>query len=168
MVQLGGGKAAPPHRICNVLLKLNQTKANSSGTKTWITSHAIDHLREEHPVDSPAGVKFALTQKQREGDTTGLQMQFAMPAPNGTDMLGTDSLTLFKMSKIEKSLSAQAQWYTYSSMKISKSEFESIWFKQMLKSVGDGEKTAILSAGQLQKYLKAEFDVFLLFLKLIC
>ena len=51
----------------------------------------------------------------------GQQMEYGMPAPNGVDMVGTNSLTTFKLSKKEKSLSAQAQWYVYSSMQISKS-----------------------------------------------
>ena len=166
LVRLGGSQATD-HRFCNALLKLNKTPANKFGTTSWISTRACDHLREEHPIDSPEGAKFALKMKQREGNTMGMQMQYGMPAPNGSDMLGAESLTSFKLSKTEKSLSAQAQWYVYSSMQISKSEFESIWFKRMLKEVGDGELTAILNAEKLKKFVKAEFDVFLLFLKLI-
>ena len=59
------------------------------------------------------------------------------------------------------------QWFTYSTMQISKSEFDSPWFRNMLMEVGDGEKTAILSKEMLSRYVRAEFEVFLIFLKLI-
>ena len=52
-------------------------------------------------------------------------------------------------------------------MQISKSEFDSVWFKNMLKEVGDGEKTAILTKEMLSRFVRAEFQVFLIFLKLI-
>ena len=37
----------------------------------------------------------------------------------------------------------------------------------MLQEVDDGEKTAILSKEMLSRYVRAEFEVFLIFLKLI-
>ena len=97
----------------------------------------------------------------------GKQMAYGMPSPNGDKQLGADSLTGFKLTKAQKALSAQAQWYTYSSMKISKSEFDSIWFKTMSRTVGDGENTPILTKEMLVEYIRGEFAVFLLFLKLI-
>ena len=52
-------------------------------------------------------------------------------------------------------------------MRVSKREFDSIWFQNMLREVGDGDKTAILSRHNLGIFVKAEFGVFLLFLKII-
>ena len=64
-------------------------------------------------------------------------------------------------------MNSQCQWYIYSSMKVSKSEFDSIWFKNMLKEVGDGEKTAIMTQTLMKQYIASEWAVFIIFLKMI-
>jgi hypothetical protein len=166
MVKLGKANDNDPDQFCNALLKLHQTKPAAGGMRSWLTTRAITHLKE-HPIDSTNGKKFALAARQREGEAMGQQMQYGMPAPNGEGMVGTDSLATFKLTKKERSLSAQAQWYVYSTMQISKSEFNSVWFRKMLMEVGDGDATAILSQPMLISFVRAEFKVFIIFLKLL-
>ena len=81
--------------------------------------------------------------------------------------MGTDMATMFKLSRKEKALSSQAQWYVYSTMHISKTEFESVLFKRMLAGGEDLEKVSVLSQVNLKNYVRGEFAVFLMFLKLI-
>ena len=38
--------------------------------------------------------------------------------------------------------------------------FDSIWFKNMLREVGDGDKTAIMTVHLLKQYLAAEWSAF--------
>ena len=62
-------------------------------------------------------------------------------------------------------LSAQASWYVYSSMKVSKREFESQRFRTMLQRSNRGSDITCLSVHQLVKSVRAEFEVYLIFLK---
>ena len=154
---------APP-QFCNAILKLHKTKpCPGTGVQTWLTTRAVDHLKTCHPVDSEVGKKFAEKQKAIADDLVEQQMAYGMPASDGKTQVGGT----FNLSKQERSLSAQAQWYVYSSMQISKDEFESTWFKKMLQEVGDGERTAILTQNKLRQFVRAEFEIFIIFLKLI-
>ena len=158
---------APP-QYCNDLLKLHKTKVKegSGQTPTWLTTRAVEHLCNCHPVDSPNGAKFAKAKREWEGDIAFQQMAYGMPTAEG-EMVGAETGSMFLLTKKEKSLSSQAEWYVYSSMQISKSEFESYWFKNMLQEVGDGARTCILTPEMLRNFVRGEFEVFLLFLKVI-
>jgi len=69
------------------------------------------------------------------------------------------------MTYDQSALTAQASWYVYSSMKISKTEFESQRFRTMLQRSNRGDNTACLSRQQLILWVRAEFSVFLIYLK---
>jgi len=156
-----------PAKFCNTVLKLHRTKATpQSGTQTWLTTRAAEHLQSEHPKDSPIGAKFAARAMEREANLMEQQMGFGMPTEEGI-VVGTNMATMFRLSKKEKALSSQAQWYVYSTMHISKSEFESVLFKRMLAGGEDSEKVSVLSQVNLKNYVRGEFAVFLMFLKLI-
>ena len=166
LVMLARGPDDPPNappRYCNCMLKLHKSKPNATGVQTWLTTRGVDHLRECHPVESAIGKKYADEKKKIEDAMVNQQLGYGMPASDGQSKVGA----LFVLTKQERSLSAQAQWFVYSSMQISKSEFDSIWFKEMLREVGDGERTAILTKEKLSQYVRAEFAIFILFLKLI-
>ena len=108
------------------------------------------------------GAKFAKQALDKHEALMEKQMSFGMP--NGVGgVVGTDK-QMFTMTKKEKSLGAQAQWYTYSRMHISKSEFESPYFRRMLAGGEDTEKTFVLTERNLQNYVRAEFGVFLKYL----
>ena len=59
---------------------------------------------------------------------------------------------------------AQAQWYVYAKMHISKQSFNDNYFKQMLMAGGTKK---LLEMQQLKKWVRAEFSVFLLYLKML-
>jgi hypothetical protein len=65
----------------------------------------------------------------------------------------------FALSQKSIQLTAQAHWYLYSTMHISKSEFESEPFIEMLQAMtGKGSKgTPVLSIAALKQYVRAEF-----------
>ena len=156
-----------PRKFCNTVLKLHKTRATpQSGAQTWLTTRAAEHLQCEHPEDSPIGKKFAMRAVVREANLMEQQMGFGMPTEEGI-VVGTNMATMFRLSKKEKALSSQAQWYVYSTMHISKSEFESVLFKRMLAGGEDSEKVSVLSQVNLKNYVRGEFAVFLMFLKLI-
>ena len=112
-------------RVCNQLLTLHKNKPKAGGVASWLTTKANDHLKICHAVDSPAGEQAAKRDAARRSEFVEQALDFGMPDADG---VSTDALSKFKLSKRERSLSAQAQWYTYSSMRVSKSEFDSIWF----------------------------------------
>ena len=152
-----------PRKYCNAILKLHKSKATvQTGAQSWLTTRAAEHLSVEHPIDSPMGAKFAKQALDKHEALMEKQMSFGMP--NGVGgVVGTDK-QMFTMTKKEKSLGAQAQWYTYSRMHISKSEFESPYFRRMLAGGEDTEKTFVLTERNLQNYVRAEFGVFLKYL----
>ena len=74
---------------------------------------------------------------------------------------------LFRLTDEQKSLSAQAKWYVYSSCYVSKRTFKDKHFKSMLRAVAGSNAAPILTQYMLKEYVRAEFSVFLLFLALI-
>jgi len=116
-------------------------------------------------MDSVMGKKFAAQAKSREDALTEKQMAFGMPTGEG-NVVGSDK-NFFRLTPKEKALSSQAQWYVYSTMHISKSEFESIYFKRMISGGEDLEQASVLSQANLKSYVQAEFKVFLTFLEVI-
>ena len=125
-------------RMCNTILKLHKSKATiQTGSQSWLTTRAAEHLAKEHPIDSVIGVKFAAEAKQRQDELAEKVMSFGMPGKEG----GVVGGVMFTLTRKEKALSSQAQWYTYSTMHISKSEFDSPYFKRMLAGGEDPDKT---------------------------
>ena len=61
----------------------------------------------------------------------------------------------------------QAKWYCYSKMHVSKTEFEDEYFRAMLKEQADGSETFFLNAKNLKDWVRAEFGIFLVYLKYI-
>ena len=58
LVKLGPVDLTKPPRHCNMLLKLFQNKPAAGAQRTWLTTRAITHLAQEHPIDSPNGAKY--------------------------------------------------------------------------------------------------------------
>ena len=73
-------------------------------------------------------------------------------------------LAKYILTKEEKALTSQARWYIYSHMRISKQEFESEEFREMLRGQSDGPGI-FLTKRQLIEWIGAEFRIFLTFLK---
>jgi hypothetical protein len=152
-------------RFCNQLIKCYKTKANANtGAQSWLTTKPGNHLTECHPVDSSAGAAGVQRTVVKNDDAMDVSIAYGMPDGDGGD---TNPISKMKLSKRERSLTGQAQWYVYSSMRVSKQEFEGVFFQAMLKETGDGDKTAILTQANLKTFVRAEWGAFLLFLKLI-
>ena len=167
MVELKS-KAEPgaPPKFCNTVLKLHKSRATvQTGSQSWLTTRASEHLAKEHPEDSPIGAKFAKDSKDRHEALMEKQLSFGMPDGKGK-VVGNDN-SMFILSKKEKALSSQAQWYSYSTMHVSKSEFESPYFKRMIAGGEDSEKTFVLTERNLKNYVRAEFGMFLILLEII-
>ena len=159
-------KAAPgaPHGFCNTILKLHKSKATlQTGSQSWLTTRGAEHLAKEHPIDSVMGAKFARDARQRQEDLTEKQMSFGMPNGEG-GVVETDN-NKFMLTRKEKALSSQAQWYVYSTMHISKSEFESAYFRRMLAAGEEPDNAHVITERNLKQYVQAEFGMFKHFLK---
>jgi hypothetical protein len=146
-------------RFCNAILKLHKSKPTPTGSQSWLTTRGTEHLAKDHPIDSVVGAKLAKEAKDRHEMLMEKQLSFGMPDAKG-HVVGNDN-SMFMMTKKEKALSSQAQWYTYSTMHISKSEFESPYFKRMLAGGEDLERNFVLTEANLKNYVRAEFGVFL-------
>lgn len=152
-------------QCCNHLLTLHKTKPKSaSSVATWLSTKGGEHLTHAHPVDSEAGATGAKRSADKRSAVMMEALDYGMPDSEGKNI---DPMSKMRLTKREISLTAQAQWYLYSSMRVSKCEFENVFLKAMLKAVGGGESTAILTIDNLKNYVKAEWGVFKLFLKFI-
>ena len=93
-----------------------------------------------------------------------LGVQANCSANVGTQPSSAPSFKRFTLTKKQWQLTRQARWYIYNHMKVSKRQFDNIYFKEMLLATTDKpSELAILSKEQLVKYVHAEFDAFLLF-----
>ena len=92
------------HKFCNKLMKLHKNKPKNGGTPSWITTQAGNHLKEDHPIDSAAGANLVQKQQQRNDTSMEVALEYGMPNSDGKDI---DSLSKFKLTKRERSLSSQ-------------------------------------------------------------
>ncbi len=75
-------------------------------------------------------------------------------------------LDKFILSRRQWQLTRQARWYFYNDVKVSKRQFENPLFKERLMSVSERpSESGVLKVEMLKKYVRAEFDVFVIFLK---
>ena len=94
-------------RYCNKLMKLHKNKPRNPTTQaSWLTTKAGDHLKACHPVDSDAGANGAARAKKKNDETTEIALEYGMPDAQGKDI---DTLSKFKLSKRDRSLSAQVR-----------------------------------------------------------
>ena len=93
-------------RYCNCLLKLHKNKPkNTANAPSWLTTKAADHLKAEHPVDSQAGAAGVVRAEKKSNESIDVAFDYGMPDADGTDI---DSVSKFKLTKRDRSLSAQA------------------------------------------------------------
>jgi hypothetical protein len=92
--------------------------------------------------------------------------EFLKPEKGSSSSSSTSS-PLF-LSKTQKALSAQARYVVYAGQHISYATFSDPFFKEMLRTVGDGPDAAILTEKMLKMYIMSEFSIFLFFLRIIC
>jgi hypothetical protein len=129
IVRLNKHKPDDTPQYCNARIKLTKGKPGGNGQASWLTTVAIAHLRDEHPIESDVGKKYADALQDRASEIVSQQMEYmyGMMGADGKSMVRTET---FRLNKREKSPSAQAHWFVYSSMQISKSEFDSVWFQE--------------------------------------
>lgn len=163
-VPLGDG------RFCNEPLKLH--KNNTTGT--WITTKAGDHMEHAHPDTEPAKKKAKAAETQHAA-LLDQQMAF-QPLAAADSKQGPLAMAAFKLTPQQQALSAQAHWYVYAQMHVSKSAFSDPTFIDMMRRQGlcmlkpgscTPDKVPVLKVKQLKRYVRAEFEVFLIFIKAI-
>lgn len=178
----------PGGKPCCTLMRLSKYPKTSADdqpgcVRSWQTSLANTHLRLNH-ASSVAGIASS-KRKSEEADKKELKMfEQGMNMSKGNlsrytltnderaltsqvrcyDMLAAHWRMLFNISHAANSLDSQARWYIYSRMHISKREFESDEFREMIREQSGG-RGVYLSQPQLKEWVRAEFNIFLIFLK---
>ena len=117
-------------------------------------------MRHVHP-DTVTGLEAVRRQDKIQSELVTQQFKYgmSMAAPKSQQTL------TFKLTIEQRQKSAQAMWYIYSAMKISKRGFESSDFRAMVKQFADKAECHVLSVKSLSRWVYAEFEVFLLFLR---
>ena len=90
-------------RFCNKLMKLHKNKPKN-GQASWLTTKAVAHMKDEHPVESIAGAQAVQRVEKKNEESISIALDYGMPDVDGTDI---DSVSKFKLSKRDRSLSAQ-------------------------------------------------------------
>ena len=121
--------------VCLRTLRLSKTKVSAAnGTGTWQTALANQHLRHSHVDTSYAGSASA----KRKNDASECREQSMFACGMNAERQMDGDLAKYILTKEEKALTSQARWYIYSHMRISKQEFESEEFREMLRGQSDG------------------------------
>ena len=153
--------------ICNEPLKLHKAQNG-----TWMTTKFIIHVNTEHPDHSISKKKQKMEQRAHDA-LVDQQMAFT-PLAAADSKKRPLAMAAFVLNPVQQALSSQAHWYVYAQMHVSKSAFSDPSFidmmrRQALSMLRPGacspEKAPVLKVKQLKRYVRAEFDVFLIFLK---
>ena len=158
--------------FCNQPLKLHRLgKGADRDGMPWVTTHATKHLTRCHPEHEACE---AVDKRKLVAHNLKVDQMLDVKEQKNMAIGGNDSMPSrpvfkrFTLSKKHWQLTRQARWYIYNDMKVSKRQFENDYFKEMLYSIAEKPNdVAILSKEQLVKYVHAEFDAFLIFLKII-
>lgn len=150
--------------VCCTLLRLTKVKevAGQEGIATnWQTGFANNHLRLCHQATSSAGKASA---KRKEIDQESKECKMFAQGMNQAVSGKQGGLGRYTLTHEERALTSQARWYIYSRMHISKREFEGEEFREMLKEQAGG-RGVHLTTYQLKEWVRAEFRIFLSFLR---
>ena len=148
--------------ICNHAFKLTKP----SGGGVWITTRAEAHLVKYHP-ETDAAKNYQSRRSDSHDGKVNQQLAFVSDASQGKTPLAQSSMPkTFQLTKKQRQLSSQAHWYVYARMHISKAAFDDNYYKQMLIECGV-EKDALLNRQQLAKWVHAEFEVFLIYARVV-
>jgi hypothetical protein len=125
---------------------------------------------EEHQSQSIAQAKKKAN-VQQHSELLNQQLAY-QPLSSAPAAQATGAFANFVLTPEQAALSAQAMWYVYARMHVSKSGFEDPMFVEMMRRqalsmmpAGTDPKSApLLKVAHLKKYVHAEFGVFLIFL----
>jgi len=165
--------------ICNTTMKCFKVKKSTgAGVRaTYVSSTALVHLLNNHP-NHPAAVasnankitagkhKFGV---MLEADTEVSSVSSAS-SPFSTSSSSTSSSkftstspsqpkTIFQVNNADANLSRMVKWFVYSKMNLPKNVFEEDEFRKMSPHL------PIMTSKALSMWVKAEFEVFLRFLR---
>ena len=148
--------------MCLELLKLTRVsvkKGSDTTDRCWQTGQANAHLRS-HGNRTAAGQASL----KRQADEMDRKMGTMFEQGMNQSALSRGTLTQYSLSHEERALSSQARWYIYSKMHVSKQEFESDEFREMLREQAGG-RGIYLTRMQLKEWVRAEWSIFLIFLR---
>ena len=149
---------------CNTALTLSRAPGGA-----WQTTMALRHVEACHPDHKLAEAKVEYKEKAQ----AALFHQQLNHKPVSADA-PPGKLSAYTLTPAQSALSAQACWYVYASLQVSKRSFEDPFFVDMMKAQVKAGKLAtthrqvhapILKARHLKAFVRAEFEVFLLFFK---
>jgi hypothetical protein len=157
--------------VCNTPLRLHRFAKGANTKVSWVTTHATNNISRYHKSHAVADEVEKREKDLQSGCISHMLGSKEKPAPkiakHPVDSVG-NSMKRFMISIRQWQLTRQARWYIYTEMKISKRQFANTYFREMLGSYSEKPgDVAILSQDHLKKYVRAEFEVFKVFLKVI-
>ena len=151
--------------FCGVLLRCGYDKNRDR----WISTKASDHMRVRHPdsVQGSNGVKRSkVIKEKKKGDMFKAGMNAAGKSDvttNGAALPRNSVANHFQLSPQVQDLTSSARFYVYGQQRISKSTLDDSYFQAALR--GSNINRSMLSRHQLENYVRAEFALFVVFLK---
>lgn len=149
---------------CNKLLRLH--KRNKKDIRSgYVSTPACEHLMKDHADSVVGAAAIRRGHKRHDGRVKEMMATEGACDVANQHKKASSCLDSYRLSPQQGQLTAQAKWYVYSEMYISKRSFEDDYFKAMFTSFD--VKAKVLTVKMLKNYVKAEFSVFLLYLAFI-
>jgi hypothetical protein len=161
--------------VCNHLFKLSKDKRKSKSS--WITSKATHHLARCHST-----LEYGKVYTAKDSSAAGKKISTMFSHSHGRGpRKAAHNFDNYVANTTDTCKSSMAVWYVYGNQRISKRTFEDKYFREMMESchfsgaatverIGSHPppkptKAPILTAKILKSWVRAEFDIFLIFLK---
>ena len=151
--------------FCGMLLSCGYNKIN----RRWVSTKSCSHMKRYHP-ESEEGMKSAKRIKLLETTKEDNMFQAGMNAaaasrPSPPNRHQASIAPHYQLSPDVVDLTASARFYVYGRQRISKATFDDSYFKDAM--MGSNKNRSMLSKDQLEQYVRAEFSLFIVFLKFI-
>jgi hypothetical protein len=154
--------APVPGGVCNMPLKLSKRDGR------WSTSHGLPHYGKYHPETKP-GKEYNERQQKAHAERVQTQLLYEHPTKGKTTLDSGAPLAAafanFKLQPEQRALSTQAMYVVYGNCHISERTLEDMYYKDMLGGTSPDGCVAYLSIKNLEKFVDAEWEVFVLFFK---
>ena len=142
-------------KLCGTFLRLSRNK----NTRAWVTSVGVKHLgghaRDKDTENASAIKRMKVIDKREDAAASAM-------AAYGVGMMSPlEEWRGFTMTKEMQEKASQAMFYTYSSQRISQKTFDCPYYRRHLLAGNPGR--ALLSKGELKRFVRGEFRVFIRF-----
>ena len=146
------GKLVP---FCGAFIKSGYDKKNGR----WVSTNSSTHMKIFHPTSIP-GSKAEKRKKLSEEKKVDQMFKAGMIGRK------TSGIIRYTVSGEVEDLTSVARLYVFGRQRISKSTFDDPYFQTALR--GSNKSRKMLTRYQLEKYVRAEFVIFIIFTTYVC